>query len=156
MSQTIAIYNVNDYVLNTIPSLFNYTSGLKPIIPIQDVPESITFPGPYITYNVRTTVDPNMWWMSMDDVVYTIWDQDLDNISPITVALTNLFRRMDESATDITEYLDGIASNDFTFHSFKIMSIMSPSPLTLEGERYGQPFNFRYTYMLNAGTGINY
>lgn len=158
MSQRIAIYDVNDYILNQIPTLFGYTSTqqYKPILPIQDVPEAITFPGAYMTYSVRTSIDPNQWWISTDDVNFMIWDKALADIQDVQVALTNLFRRMDDSATDIMTYLSGIPRNDFTFLSFKMIGTMSPAPLTLEAERYGQPFNFRYTYMLNSGTGISY
>lgn len=154
MSNTIAIYNVNNYILETIPTLFKYTTGNKPIVPIQDVPEAKDFPGPYITYSVRTTIDPNQWWVSTDDVIYMIWDRNLNNIQPIVNELIDIFRRMDESATDLNEYVDSINNDDFNYLSFQIVDTVFPNPVAGEGERYGQPFNFKYKYMVNSGRGI--
>lgn len=148
----IAIYDVNSYVMNRLSGLLLPVGTIPPIIPIQDIPESSNYPASYIVYSVRTAPEPEQWWISTDDVNYIIWNKDLGPIQDVQTALTDLLRRMDDSAKDINDFLAAQNKNDFTFLSFRVIGTQLPSPSGSEGGILGQPFNFRYTYTINGGT----
>lgn len=148
----IAIYDVNSYVLSSLAGLLLPAGSIPPIIPIQDIPEASNFPGSYIVYSVRSAPDPDQWWIHTDDVNYIIWNKDLGKIQDVQTALTDLLRRMDDTATQLNDFLTAAGRNDFTFLSFRIIGTQFPSPVDTEGGEMGQPFNFRYTYTINGGT----
>lgn len=153
-----AVYRINDFILFKVPSLLGYSgSGLRPIFPVQEVPESNSIPGPYLVYNCRTTGAGfgEEWWKNVDEVNYLINSTDMEQSAEIIEALDDAFRRMDESATELNAYLRVIGKTEFLFFYTRVMSKMSPEPVLQEGGRHSRLLTIRYEYAKTSGTGIS-
>lgn len=159
-----ALYDVNEYLLRATPvgPMLGYPNDaaptvLRPIIPVQQVPEfnSMDPEIPYIVYSGRSMPMIDQWWISQDEITYTIWGNDLDTINDVAIELFDIFRRLDESADDINNYLQSIGRNDFRFHFVRVMGDFTPEAATTEGGRFGHPITFRYEYVNQAGRGVS-
>lgn len=156
----IATYEINDYLLNGTPvgALLGYTgTGLKPIFPIQPTPEAneINPEFPFLTYSVRTITDPEMWWTSIDEVTYIISSNDFEDIIEVAKEMIDIFKRLDESASDLQKYLWLNGKYDFNFNYIRMVSSMFPDPAPEEGGRFKMPVTIRYSYTENSGRGIS-
>lgn len=154
-----AVYLLNDYILNGTPvgPLLGYTgTGLRPIVPLQQQPEmnEQNRLHPYMAYSYRTSPDPLQWWMMMDEVTYVVWGQKVDDVNEVAGAMLNYFRRLDESAVDLMDYLRAKGDHRYQFHYVRVVNFFSPEPATAEAGRVGLPITLRYEYNSTAGIGI--
>lgn len=154
-----AIYDLNDYLLNGTPvgAMMGYTgTGLRPIIPIQQVPEFSDMDAeiPYIVYAGRSVPLADQWWISQDEYTYMIWGNDLDTINDLGLEIVDVCQRLDESADDLNKYLASVNRRDFIFHSVRVMGDLTPESAQSEGGRYGKPIIIRTEYVKTAGRGI--
>ena len=68
----------------------------------------------------------DLWVICCEQILFTIYSVDVSEINEIRNFMTDLFRRMDESAKDINRW-SGI-SDKFKFHSIYIADISAVSP----------------------------
>jgi hypothetical protein len=128
-----------------------FDDALVPIIPVQQVPEfNNLLPGKtYMLYDFEVKTVPVAWWMTEELMSISVISQNYDKINEITNLLHDLFRRYDESAGNINEYLDG--NTDFLFHHTMIDSVMSPEPYSTEGDYQIATVHFTYSYSRKTG-----
>lgn len=141
------ILDENDYYADGI------SDALVPIIPTQQIPEfNNLLPGKtYMIYDFEVKNVPVQWWMTEEGFTLTIISQNYEVVNQITNLMHDLFRRYDESAKDLNDFLDG--DSDFIYHHIMIDSIMSPEPFNTEGDY--QMASVMFTYNYSRKTGAN-
>lgn len=155
----LAIYDINDYLLNATPvgEMLGYSGvGLRPIIPVQQQPEmnEQNPTHPYIVYAGRSTPDPQQWWMHEDIITYMIWGKEQESLNEIANEIVDVLARLDTSANELNRYLASVNRTDFIFYYVQVTSVMTPEAANAEGGRYGKPLTFRYEYSKTAGRDI--
>ena len=119
---TIGIFDEDDYYSD------NLNSVVIPIIPVQQSPELNQFLSgkKHLVYDkVSSTYDTN-WMICNEQLLFTIYSTDVSEINEIRNFMTDLFRRMDESARDINRWAN--VSDKFKFHSIYIADISATAP----------------------------
>lgn len=116
------IFNVRDYYSD------NIGEDIIPIIPVQQMPEMNQFLSgkKHIVYDKIGMSYEDNWVICCEQILFTIYSTDISEINEIRNLMTDLYRRMDESARD-TNYYDGI-SQKFKFYSIFIADISPTSP----------------------------
>jgi hypothetical protein len=134
------ILDVNNYYAD------GFSESLNPIIPAQEVPEfNNLLPGrTYMLYDYETKVIPVQWWMSEESMTISIISQNYEKVVQVQNLIVDLFRRYDQSASDINSY-NGHSSS-FIFHYTAIDSVMSPEPFHNEGDYQIGSVSFSYSY----------
>jgi hypothetical protein len=119
---TIGIFDDSDYYSDNIGSV------IIPIIPVQQQPELNQFLSgkKHIVYDKVSSSYDTMWYICNEQFLFTIYSTDVSEINEIRNFMTDLFRRMDESAQDMNRW-SGI-SDKFKFHSIYISDISSTTP----------------------------
>jgi hypothetical protein len=125
--------------------------ALLPIIPAQQVPEfNNLLPGKtYMIYDFEVKAVPVQWWMTDESFTITAISQNYEVLNQINSLLQDLFRRYDESAVDLNNYLSG--DTDFIYHHIMIDSIFSPEPFGTEGDYQMASVTFSYNYSRKTG-----
>ena len=139
--QEAGLLNSYDYLAD------GFIEPLVPIIPIQQVPEFNNLIGnkTYLIYDYDVKpYDTDSWWICEETIVFTVVSNNFNSIVSITQFLVDLFRRMDDSATDLNLY-NGSNSN-FKFFSFVLNSASSPTPFEEEGGRQMAEIDISYKY----------
>lgn len=138
--QDAGLLDINDYYAD------GFEDPLIPIIPAQQVPEfNNLLPGKsYLVYDFEVKTIPIQWWMTDELMTIAIFSQNYEFINQIGNLMNDLFRRYDESATDINNYLAG--SSLFIFNHTVIDRIFSPEPFKTEGEFQTGQIMFSYSY----------
>lgn len=119
---TIGIFDDGEYYNDTLNAV------VIPIIPVQQSPEMNQFLSgkKHIVYDkVSTSYDSN-WLICNEQILFTIYSVDVSEINEIRNFMTDLFRRMDESAQDINRWAN--LSDKFKFHSIYIADISATAP----------------------------
>ena len=126
--QDANILDQNDYYSENMGILLN------PIIPVQQVPEfNNMLPGKtYMIYDFEVKTIPVQWWMTEESFTISTISQNYDVINQINNLINDLFRRYDESATDLNTYLAG--QSNFIYHHAMIDRVFSPEPYNTEGD----------------------
>lgn len=123
---SLAIYDIREYLWDNLKSsgVLNeqdyfadgFNTPIVPIIPSQQIPEmNNLLPGkPYIVYEYETLpIGPN-WWISEEVATFLIYSTDYDMINSILTLMVDIFRRYDDSASEIRQF--NIQSSNFEFH----------------------------------------
>lgn len=99
-----------------------------PIIPVQQSPEMNQFLSgkKHIVYDKVGLSYEDNWLICCEQLLFTIYSTDVSEISEIRNLITDLFRRMDDSARDINRS-DNI-NDKFKFHSIFIADISPTEP----------------------------
>ncbi|MEY4331290.1 MAG: hypothetical protein RLZZ196_28 [Bacteroidota bacterium] len=116
------IFNDNDYYSDQLGEY------IVPIIPVQQTPDLNQFLSgkKHIIYDkVGMSYDDN-WLVCCEQILFTIFSTDISEINEIRNFMTDLFRRMDESAKDVNLSLPNF--NTFKFHSVYIADISPTAP----------------------------
>lgn len=119
---TIGIFDEDNYYSD------NIGTTIIPIIPVQQQPELNQFLSgkKHIVYDkVGMSYEEN-WVICCEQILFTIYSTDVSEIAEIRNFMTDLFRRIDESARDVNLW-DGL-SNKFKFHSIFISDISATTP----------------------------
>lgn len=126
-----------------------FIQALVPIIPTQQVPEFNNLIGnkTYIIYDTDITEYYDQWWICQENAVFTIVSTDYTKITEIAQFMVDLFRRMDESATDINEWQPNISK--FNFYTFTLKAASAPTPAPEEGGRQMAEIEISYKYSRN-------
>ncbi len=116
------IFNADHYYSENLGEV------IIPIIPVQQSAEMNQFMSgkKHIVYDkVGTSLEDN-WMITCDQMLYTIYATNISDLTEIRNMMTDLFRRMDESARDINGFQS--LSDKFKFHSVYISDISPVSP----------------------------
>jgi hypothetical protein len=119
---TIGIFDEDDYYSD------NIGTAIVPIIPVQQQPELNQFLSgkKHIVYDkVGMSYEEN-WIICCEQILFTIYSTDVSEIAEIRNFMTDLFRRIDESARDMNRW-DNL-SDKFKFHSIFISDISATTP----------------------------
>lgn len=119
---TIGIFDDNDYYADNLDSV------IVPIIPVQQQAELNQFLSgkKHIVYDKISSSYDTMWFICNEQLLFTIYSTDVSEINEIRNFMTDLFRRMDESAQDMNRW-SGV-SDKFKFHSIYISDISPTTP----------------------------
>jgi hypothetical protein len=106
----------------------NVGQEIVPIIPVQQSPEMNQFLSgkKHIVYDKIGMSYEDNWAICCEQILFTIYSTDVSEINEIRNMMTDLFRRMDESARD-TNRFSGI-SQKFKFFSIFIADISPTAP----------------------------
>ena len=116
------IFDVDNYYSD------NLGYDIIPIIPVQQVPEMDQFLNgkKHIVYDKIGMSFEDNWVISCEQILFTIYSTDISEINQIRNLMTDLYRRMDESAKDTNLYA-GI-SQKFKFYSIFVADISPTAP----------------------------
>lgn len=107
----------------------NLSETFIPILPVQQSPEFDQYLSgkKHIVYDKIGVSYDDMWQVCNEQILYTIYATSFGEINEIRNLMTDLFRRMDDTATDINRW-SGLSSK-FKFYSIYIsdMSPIAPS-----------------------------
>ena len=119
---TIGIFDEANYYSD------NIGDTIIPILPVQQQAELNQFLSgkKHLVYDKVSSSYDNMWYICNEQILFTIYSTDVSEINEIRNFMTDLFRRMDESAQDMNRWV-GI-SDKFKFHSIYISDISSTTP----------------------------
>ena len=120
--KTADIFDPTDYYSD------NIGQEIIPIIPVQQAAELNQFLSgkKHIVYDKIGLSYEDNWAICCEQVLFTIYSTDVSEINEIRNLMTDLFRRMDDSARDTNSY-SGI-SKKFKFFSIFIADISPTAP----------------------------
>ena len=106
----------------------NLGHEIVPIIPVQQSPEMNQFLSgkKHIVYDKIGMSYEDNWAICCEQMLFTIYSTEVSEINEIRNLMTDLFRRMDESARDTNAY-SGI-SKKFKFFSIFVADISPTAP----------------------------
>ena len=116
------IFDENDYWSD------NLNENIVPIIPVQQAPEMNQFLSgkKHIVYDKIGMSYEDNWLICCEQIMLTLYSTSVSDIIEMRNYLTDEFRRMDESASDINKW-SGL-SNKFKFHSIFVADITPTAP----------------------------
>lgn len=119
---TIGLLEAEDYYSD------NLGSEIVPIIPVQQSPEMNQFLSgkTHIVYDKIGMSYEENWAICCEQILFTIYSTDVSEINQLRNFMTDLFRRMDNSAKDLNLW-QGV-SDKFKFYSIFISEISPTSP----------------------------
>lgn len=128
-----AFYKVRKWMIselysNGILTESHYTNA-SPVVSIQQIPESfdnvemgeigLPIDAPFIVYDFLTPGGYDTeYWNCRDEIVFWIYDYDIDRIFEIKEFLYDLFHRFDRSAEDINSFVD--VDSPYKFQYFDV------------------------------------
>ena len=95
--QTLNIFDPEDYFMDNLGDTF------VPIIPVQQSAEVNQFLSgkKHIVYDKIGMSYEDNWLICCEQILFTIYSTDVSEINQVRNYMTDMFRRMDESARDI-------------------------------------------------------
>jgi len=116
------IFDEDDYYSD------NIGSAIVPIIPVQQSPEMNQFLSgkKHIIYDKIGLSYEDNWLICCEQILFTVYSTDVSEIHEIRNFMTDLFRRMDDSAKDVNRFES--LNNKFKFHSIFIADISPTEP----------------------------
>jgi hypothetical protein len=116
------IFDEDDYYSD------NVGSAIVPIIPVQQSPEMNQFLSgkKHIIYDKIGLSYEDNWLICCEQILFTVYSTDVSEINEIRNFMTDLFRRMDNSAKDVNRFES--LNNKFKFHSIFIADISPTAP----------------------------
>lgn len=119
--KSAGMFNQNDYYSD------NLGSEIIPIVPVQQLPEMDQFLNgkKHIVYDKIGLSYEENWLICCEKVLFTIYSTDVTEIYEIRNLMTDLFRRMDESANDVN---NSNTSNKLIFHNVMIVETTPIDP----------------------------
>lgn len=117
------IFNQTDYYSD------NLGVEIIPIIPVQQSPEIDQFLNgkKHIVYDKIGLSYEENWMICCEKILFTIYSTDITDIYETRNLMTDLFRRMDESAKDVNKNKE---TNKLIFHSIHIVETSPIDPST--------------------------
>jgi hypothetical protein len=106
----------------------NLGQTIVPVIPVQQSAEMNHFLSgkKHIVYDKVGISYEDNWLICCEQILFTVYATDVLDIAEIRNVMTDLFRRMDDSAKDINR--SGSISDKFKFHSIYIADISPTEP----------------------------
>jgi hypothetical protein len=106
----------------------NLSQTIIPIIPVQQSAEMNHFLSgkKHIVYDKVGMSYEDNWLICCEQILFTIYSTDVSEIVEIRNIMTDLFRRMDDSAREVNR--SGSINDKFKFHSIYIADISPTEP----------------------------
>ena len=106
----------------------NLSQTIIPIIPVQQSAEMNHFLSgkKHIVYDKVGMSYEDNWLICCEQILFTIYSTDVSEIVEIRNIMTDLFRRMDDSAKEVNR--SGSINDKFKFHSIYIADISPTEP----------------------------
>lgn len=106
----------------------NIGSTTVPIIPVQQSAELNQFLSgkKHIVYDKIGMSYEDLWAICCEQIIFTIYSTDVSEINEIRNFMTDEFRRVDESARDVNNWVN--LSDKFQFYSIFIADISPTEP----------------------------
>lgn len=116
------IFDEDDYYSD------NIGSAIVPIMPVQQSPEMNQFLSgkKHIIYDKIGLSYEDNWLICCEQILFTVYSTDVSEIHEIRNFMTDLFRRMDDSAKDVNRFES--LNDKFKFHSIFIADISPTGP----------------------------
>jgi hypothetical protein len=116
------IFNLDDYYSD------NLGKEIIPILPVQQQPELNQFLSgkKHIVYDKIGMSYEDNWAICCEQILFTIYSTEIDEINEIRNLMVDTFRRMDDSARDINN--NTALSKKFKFFSIYVADISNTSP----------------------------
>jgi hypothetical protein len=116
------IFDEDDYYSD------NVGTAIVPVIPVQQSPEMNQFLSgkKHIIYDKIGLSYEDNWLVCCEQILFTVYSTDVSEINEIRNFMTDLFRRMDDSAKDLNRFEK--LNNKFKFHSIFIADISPTAP----------------------------
>lgn len=117
-----------------------------PIFPSQQEPELDGFfqNKKHIIYNYVADGYEDNWLICRDSMLFTIYSSNYSEIVEIQEFMLDLFRRMDDSAKDVNNYLG--QTSPFIFYSISLTDMLSPEPEVEKAGLMAGQVMIRYKY----------
>lgn len=162
-----AIYKVRKWMIQEMFDAGVLNEGdyvhASPVVPIQQIPESfdnvsmaecgLPTDAPFIVYDYLVPGGyDTQYWNCRDEVMFWIYDYDIEKVFEIKEFLYDLFRRFDLAAEEINEFDDG--DNPYKYQYFDVMMGLPTSSTDQIVDRYGLNMIVTYQYtrpMLASG-----
>lgn len=150
--KTAAAHGINKYVWKVIQEELSWTKigALTPIIPVQEQPEMTNAKQPYIVYRYSTQPYGTDWYTCIEQCTYVVYSSSETEIREAVNLLTAMFKRFDESAQQINDWIDSNGNADNKAYDYKYVRVnMSSAPEeveTTEGGRAGGIVVIQYMY----------
>ena len=118
----LEIFDENEYYIDTMGK------SIIPIVPTQQIAEIDQFLSgkKHIVYDKIATSYQDNWAICSEQILFTIYSVEYSDIIQIRNYMTDMFRRMDDSASDVNRW-SGL-SDKFKFHSIYISDISPTAP----------------------------
>ena len=143
------IFDPNDYYSD------NINMEVVPIIPVQQQPELNQFLSgkKHIVYDKIGMSYEDIWLLCCEKILFTVYSTDVSEINEIRNLMTDLFRRMDDTAEDINNFIG--SNSPFIFFSVSLIDLLSPEP---EREKVGWQagqvvIRYKYGRQISSSTG---
>lgn len=106
----------------------NINETIVPLIPVQQLPELNQFLSgkKHIVYDKTGITYDDTWLICSEQVMFTLYSTDISEINEMRNFIIDLFRRSDESARDINNFIGN--SSKFRFHTVYIGDISPTAP----------------------------
>ena len=116
------IFDEDDYYSD------NVGNSIVPIIPVQQAPEMNQFLSgkKHIVYDKIGLSYEDNWLICCEQILFTVYSTDVSEINEIRNFMTDLFRRMDDSARDVNKFES--LNDKFKFYSIFIADISPTEP----------------------------
>lgn len=120
--QAANIFDPEDYYSD------NLQETVIPILPVQQSPEMNQFFSgkKHLVYDKIGVSYEDLWAICNEQILFTIYAIDVDDLNEIRNYFIDEFRRMDESARDINRWSQ--VSNKFKFYSIYVSEISPTGP----------------------------
>lgn len=138
-------------------SIVNYP-GIIPVVPTQQQPELNSGSQPFIVFGYSIDYTSPLWLLNTETVSFTVFSEDLQQIREVTNLLCNDFKRYDESAGRVNNYISSIPSQyvklkDFDLKTISIMGASGPQPSMQEGGRHDGNVILKVKYTHHGPSG---
>jgi hypothetical protein len=106
----------------------NIGDEIVPIIPVQQAAELNQFLSgkKHIVYDKIGMSYEDLWAICCEQILFTVYSTDISDINEIRNFMTDLFRRVDESARDVNNWTS--LSDKFQFYSIFIADMSPTAP----------------------------
>lgn len=102
-----AVYALNSYTWKLLEANLSWTrwNGVPPIIPVQQQPEIMQSGKPFIVYGSAIHPPEHLHALNKEAVAYMVYATTATEVNKICNLLSETFRRQDESADDVNDWL---------------------------------------------------
>lgn len=122
-----AVYALNSYLWKLLEANLEWTkadyNGLVPIAPLAQQPELMQTGKPFIIYGSSNHPAGHLYSLDSDSIAYTIYAVTVTEANKIAQLMVDTFKRQDDAAADVNQWLDTEAAGRGTTRGISFGSI---------------------------------
>lgn len=146
--EVVPAYAIVDYVWALLKANTSMTEshyqGRVPIIPTSQQPEFTDGGKPFLVYAWSDNNTIDLYPHKHGNIAFAVYGATDRDIIKISNVLAIAFRRWDESAEDVNDFLIGTPFQGIRFTNFSVQTFEGPTPETQEGGRQSAVVLIRY------------